>query len=101
MSLTRHIIIFAVVLTMNVAEVAKAASFPLPVEGDNIVGDIQVVTIANPNTTLLDIARHYDLGFEEITQVNPDVSVWVPKPGSRVIIPTEFILPPGPLEGIV
>lgn len=101
MNSDRYTIIFAVVLAMSVAEVAKAAAFPLPVEGDNIVGNIQVVTIDNPDTTLLDIARHYDLGFEEITQVNPDVSVWVPKPGSRVIIPTEFILPPGLLEGIV
>lgn len=101
MNPNNYIIIFAVMLAVSVVKEAKAASFPLPIGGDNIVGDIQVVTIANPDTTLLDIARHYDLGFEEMTQVNPDVSNWVPKLGSRVIIPTEFILPPGPLKGIV
>jgi len=98
---SRYIIIFAAVLAMSVSEAVNAASFPLPTDGDNIVGDIQVITIANPDTTLLDIARDYDLGFEEITRVNPDVPVWVPKLGRRVIIPTEFILPPGPQEGVV
>lgn len=88
-------------LVLSMAGTANAENFPLPINGDNIVGDIQVVTIANPDVTLLDIARHYNLGYEEIVRANPDVSVWVPKPGSRVIIPTQFILPPGPLQDIV
>ena len=60
-----------------------------------------MVTLANSHTTLLDIARHFDLGYHEITAANPDVSVWLPKVGTRILIPTEFILPPGPREGIV
>lgn len=80
---------------------AAAAAFPLPAPGDTIVGQLQVVAIANPRTTLLDIARHFDLGYEEIVRANPDVSIWVPKLGTKVVIPTEFILPPGKREGIV
>ncbi len=83
------------------AGLAPAAVFPMPGPGSNMVGTLQAVTIANPDTTLLDVARHFDLGYPEITEANPTVSPWVPRLGSRIIIPTEFILPPGPHEGIV
>lgn len=83
------------------AGVSSAAVFPMPPPGSNMVGTLQVVTIANPESTLLDIARHFDLGYHEITAANPAVSAWVPKVGTRIIVPTEFILPPGPYEGIV
>ena len=83
------------------AGIAAAAVFPAPPAGSNIIGSLQVVTIANPRATLLDIARRFDLGYHEITEANPDVSAWVPKVGTKVIVPTEFILPRGPQEGIV
>jgi L,D-transpeptidase ErfK/SrfK len=76
------------------------ATFQLPVNGSNIIGQIQVVT-ADPSNTLLDIARHYDLGFNEITAANPKVSIWLPGEGTRIVVPTEFILPPRPWTGIV
>ena len=76
------------------------ATFPLPTDGSTIVGQIHVVTDDSRNT-LLDIARHYDLGYEEITLANPGVSVWLPGEGTRIVVPTEFILPPQPWVGIV
>ncbi|MDX1431360.1 MAG: L,D-transpeptidase family protein [Gammaproteobacteria bacterium] len=74
--------------------------FPLPPPGDEIVGEIQVVT-AREDDTLLDIARHFDVGYNEITAANPDVDPWLPGAGTRVVVPTQFILPPEPWEGIV
>ena len=79
---------------------ARGATFLLPTDGSNIVGQLQVVT-ADSRNTLLDIARHFDLGFEEITLANPGVSVWLPGEGTRVVVPTEFILPPPPWQGVV
>ncbi len=76
------------------------ASFPLPTDGSNVVGQLRVV-VADPRNTLLDIARHYDLGYDEITAANPGVSVWLPGAGRRIVVPTEFILPPRPWVGIV
>ena len=78
----------------------SAATFPLPTDGSNIVGQIQVVTTDQRNT-LLDIARHYDLGYNEITAANPGVSIWLPKAGTNIVVPTEFILPPQPWVGII
>jgi L,D-transpeptidase ErfK/SrfK len=77
-----------------------SATFVLPTNGSNIVGRIQVVS-ADDRNTLLDIARHYELGYEEIIHANPGVSIWLPGEGTRIIVPTEFILPPQPWEGIV
>jgi L,D-transpeptidase ErfK/SrfK len=77
-----------------------SATFFLPTDGSNIVGQLQVVT-ADSRNTLLDIARHFDLGFEEITVANPGVSIWLPGEGTPIVVPTEFILPPRPWQGIV
>ena len=51
--------------------------------------------------TLLDIARRFGLGYGEITAANPGIDPWVPDEGTRVILPTQFVLPPGPRSGIV
>jgi len=32
---------------------------------------------------------------------NPDVDVWLPGEGTEVLLPTRYVLPPGPREGIV
>lgn len=80
---------------------ASAASFPLPADGSNIVGRVRVVRLDDARNTLLDIARHYDLGYNEITAANPGVSLWLPGAGTRIVVPTEFILPPRPWVGIV
>jgi L,D-transpeptidase ErfK/SrfK len=79
---------------------ACGATFPLPPAGSNVVGTLRVVK-ADSRNTLLDIARHYELGYEEITAANPGVSVWLPREGTPIVVPTEFILPPPPWEGIV
>lgn len=76
------------------------ATFLLPTDGSNMVGRIHVIT-PDPSNTMLDIARHYDLGYNEITAANPGVSIWLPGAGNRIVVPTEFILPPRPWTGIV
>lgn len=77
-----------------------AAVFDVPQGTDSIVGEIRVVQSAGDNT-LLDIARHFDVGYDEITLANPDVDVWLPKPDQRIVVPTQFILPPKPWTGVI
>lgn len=79
---------------------AAAELFEIPSDGSTVVGRLRVITPRADNT-LLDIARRFDLGHHEITWANPDVDKWTPSPADRVIIPTQFILPPKPWEGIV
>lgn len=74
--------------------------FPVPAEGDDIVGRVQVA-IARNGDTLPEIARRYGLGYEEIIAANPSVNPWQPGEGTPVVLPTAFILPGGVREGLV
>jgi L,D-transpeptidase ErfK/SrfK len=50
---------------------------------------------------LADIARRHGLGYEDIVRANPGLQPWLPGEGAQVILPTQFVLPPGPREGVV
>ena len=67
---------------------------------DDVVGLMQS-TIASKEDTLPDIARRFDLGYEEIVRANPGVDPWLPGEGREIVLPTRFILPNAPREGIV
>jgi len=79
---------------------ATAETFQLPPMGSDIVGKIRSVD-ARYEDTLLDIARRYDLGYNEITAANSGVDPWLPGQDMPLLLPTQFILPEGPREGIV
>jgi len=81
---------------------------PLPVAnerfelapGQDLVGVVQVVT-AGKEDTLTDIARRFNVGYEEILRANPKVDPWLPGEGREIVVPTQFILPDAPRTGIV
>jgi len=78
----------------------QAASYSLPIAGNDLLGEIQYVEIKDQET-LLDVARKYDLGFNEISDANPGVDPWLPRQGTRIVLPTRFVLPQAPRKGIV
>lgn len=51
--------------------------------------------------SLLDIARHYHLGYRELIKANPGVDPWVPLVGLEINIPSRWILPKGERRGLV
>ncbi len=93
--------LFVMVLFMSVfASTASAEIYPLPPEGYDVIGAVATTT-ARYEDTLVDIARRHGLGYQDIVRANPDVNVWVPGEGTEIILPTRFVLPPGPREGVV
>lgn len=71
----------------------------------DLAGDQAVIgTLAAVNTeendTLSDIARHFGLGYNDVTRANPAVQPWTPEPDSLVLLPLQFILPNTPHQGI-
>jgi L,D-transpeptidase ErfK/SrfK len=46
-----------------------------------------------PGESLIEIARQYDLGYNEIESANPGLDAFVPTPGANVAIPTAWIVP--------
>jgi L,D-transpeptidase ErfK/SrfK len=65
-----------------------------------IVGYVQK-TVVGKEDTLPDIARRFDVGYEEILLANPGVDPWLPGVGREVVVPTQFVLPMAPHEGVV
>ncbi|MCK9274330.1 MAG: L,D-transpeptidase family protein [Syntrophales bacterium] len=59
---------------------------------DTVFGDFQIHRVANKDT-LLEIARSYGLGFNDIRLLYPDVDPWIPEEGLLLLIPTQWILP--------
>jgi len=68
-------------------------------DGD-VVGAVQK-TVVGPDDTLPDIARRFDVGYEEMLLANPGVDPWLPGVGREVIVPTQYVLPMAPREGVV
>jgi L,D-transpeptidase ErfK/SrfK len=66
----------------------------------DIVGYVQRVTLSKDDT-LPDIARRFDVGYEEVVTANPGVDPWLPGAGREVVVPTQFVLPVAPHEGVV
>jgi L,D-transpeptidase ErfK/SrfK len=74
--------------------------FEIDHEQDDLLGAIQV-TKASKEDTLSDIARRFNVGYEEIVRANPKVDPWLPGEGREIIVPTQQLLPNAPREGVV
>ncbi len=92
--------IVAVLVCLLVAEPTLAEIYELPPEGYDVIGAVSTV-VARHEDTLVDIARRHGLGYQDIVRANPGVNIWLPGEGTEVVLPTQYILPPGPREGIV
>ena len=75
-------------------------AFEFDPKSTGVLGELQV-TYARHEDTLPDIARRFNLGFDEVANANPDVDPWLPGEGTRIVLPTQFVLPDAPFEGVV
>ncbi|HSN84050.1 MAG TPA: L,D-transpeptidase family protein [Polyangiales bacterium] len=79
---------------------ALAQSFARPSALDEVIGGVVTVS-ASREETLLDIARRFGVGQQEILLANPSVDRWLPADGAEVTIPTAYILPRTERRGLV
>jgi len=97
--------LFFFILGWLIVSWAHATTYPLPDNPkDSLVGDPPhkiKYAIAKHEDTLLDIAREYDLGQNQILLANPNVDRWIPGEGTRVVIPNSYILPDAPRDGLI
>jgi len=70
-----------------------------PAQGD-LIGCVQVTTAVHADT-FVDLARRFNVGYEELVRANPGVDPWLPGEGRRIVLPTAFILPNAPREGVI
>ena len=67
---------------------------------EDVVGVLQKTT-ASAEDTLPDIARRFNVGYEEIVRANPGVDPWLPGKDREIILPTRFVLPDAPRQGVI
>jgi len=79
---------------------SRADIFTLPPPDVDVIGQVETIT-ASREETLLDIARRYDLGQNEILLANPTVDRWLPEANTAVLLPKRFILPNVERTGLV
>jgi L,D-transpeptidase ErfK/SrfK len=90
------------------APVTEVPDLPAPIPthrfvlqpGQDIVGVVQVTTTTEDDT-LSDIARRFNVGYEEIVRANPGVDPWLPGANKSIVVPTRFVLPNVKREGII
>lgn len=81
------------------ADSVEAHQFPITKQQD-MVGMLASVNSQNEDS-LSDLARHFGLGFTDITLANPELDPWALKDSQAVLLPLQFVLPEAPRKGIV
>ena len=79
---------------------ATAAAYRLPDNGDSVVGAVTRLKLTYEDT-LAAVAQRYGIGYREIVDANPDVDPWLPGEGTMIELPTQYVLPSAPRDGIV
>jgi L,D-transpeptidase ErfK/SrfK len=74
--------------------------FVLESETQSVIGAPQIV-YTDAENTFSDLAREYGLGYDELVAANPDIDPWLPGDRTPVLLPTQYIVPDVPREGIV
>jgi len=80
----------------------SASSYSVNYQREGTIIGRQWSYLVKTDESLPEIARRYDLGYGAITAANPGVDPFIPRPGLRIVLPTEWILPDAPIRnGIV
>jgi len=81
---------------------AFAIVYPLPAANSRLIGENIDITVPEDSKLPLEaFAAQYQMGLSNMLEANPGVDVYLPKAGSKMVIPQQLILPDAPREGIV
>lgn len=91
------------VLASLLCACGEARGMPLPENGDSVVGEVLRVRLKKEASALA-VAERYAVGLPELARVNPQVDGLRSgrlAAGTELIVPTRYVLPEAPREGIV
>jgi len=89
-----------IIITICFSLPAFALTYNLPAKGDNLVGEVRKI-IPSSGETLISLGRLYDIGVMEMREANPHIEGDKIPPETKVMIPSEFLLPDVEWEGMV
>ena len=85
-------------------------SLTIPVNGEqlfavadgapDVVGELFLTTSVHEDT-LSDLARAYDQGYLEMKIANPTIDPWIPGEGAEIVVPSLYVIPAAPRDGVV
>ena len=84
-------VFIASVILMLMLQTAFAAVYSYG-KGNTVIGSVQTYTVKH-DESLIEVARKFDIGYQEIVEANPDLDPFVPGEGISVEIPTSWIFP--------
>jgi L,D-transpeptidase ErfK/SrfK len=88
------------VFGLLVPQLGWAASYSMPAAGNDVIGAVTTLTLKYEDT-LAAIAESYGIGYRELVDANPEVDPWLPGEGTVIKLPTAYVLPTAPREGVV
>jgi L,D-transpeptidase ErfK/SrfK len=81
-------------LPMVLPATANWLRAPMPVSAsDEVLGPGIMGYVASREDTLMEIARAFDFGFNEMALANPGIDPWMPEEGVTVELPFLFVVP--------
>ncbi|AEG01703.1 ErfK/YbiS/YcfS/YnhG family protein [Methylomonas methanica MC09] len=86
-------------VTTGRAEFVESHTFSIAGQ-EQIVGALASVE-SQQDDTLSDLARHFGLGFTDITIANPRLEPWALPENQQVLLPLQFVLPDASRKGVV
>ncbi len=83
--------------------ISSAVDYEIPGKGYSVIGENEyyVVPKGDHRMSLEDIAAETNLGLSNVMEANPLIDPYLPKQGTKVLIPHNLILPNVPRDGIV
>lgn len=93
----RKALMFLPLLALSTGVAARELALA---EHQELIGEVTVIE-ARYEDTFVSLAREHNVGFEALRRANPDVDEWLPGEGTRIVIPTRFVLPRAARQGIV
>jgi L,D-transpeptidase ErfK/SrfK len=96
----RRSALFLIIFLLAVPEIHASGAFPLNNPSKIIIGAANS-HIIREKETLVELARKYSIGYNEITAANSDIDPWVPEKGAKIVIPTVWLLPERMENGVL
>ena len=98
---TLIIVIFLLVSALFISSASDASQIYAYENSGTVIGSPKTYTV-KVNESLIEIARKFGIGYNEIVDANPGIDPFIPGNGKTVHIPTIWILPDlSPYDGIV
>jgi L,D-transpeptidase ErfK/SrfK len=92
--------VFCLLFSLGHPTAATAAAYTLPENGDSLVGAVTTLRLVYEDS-FASVAQKYAIGYQELIDANPGVDPWIPGADTVIKIPTEYVLPDAPRDGLV